>query len=77
MGFEVVQVIVAPKRETREATPADWQDLVANVDGVEVVGRTTSRVQVQATPEAVHEVRRLFGDLCHVEEVAPRRRSAR
>jgi hypothetical protein len=68
MTRPVQTFVVAVKRERRETAPADWISQVRNISGVTVRGKgNPHRILIEATPEAVLELQKRFGDLCHIE----------
>ena len=70
MSQDTVQAVVAPRAGAQ--LPANWQDEIRAIPGVAVVGGYGSRIQIRATPEALDRARSRFGELLHIEPVAPR-----
>jgi hypothetical protein len=64
--------LIALKREARKTAPQDWARRVREVPGVRLIGAETAPVlRVEATPEAIEQVRRQLGACCHIEPVIP------
>jgi len=67
--------VIAVKREERERAPSDLAAALREVAGLSVEESSNPRrVQVEASPEAIEETRRRFGDLFHIELAIPHRR---
>jgi hypothetical protein len=66
------QVFIAPKTESTFALPADWQGQIVKIPGISALGSSFNRMQVQATPEALSDAQKKFGDQLYFEEVMPR-----
>ena len=67
------QFVIAVRRGHRHAVDPDWPDHLVAVEGIEIIGTASEvRVQVEATEEAIAEVRRLLGDRFHIEPVISR-----
>jgi hypothetical protein len=68
--------LIALKREARGAAPPDWVRTVRSVPGVRLVGDETRTVlRVEATPDALEQIRRQVGPYCHIEPVVPHKPS--
>jgi hypothetical protein len=68
--------IIAVKRELRDTAPANWRDLLRDIEGLTIRGAGNSqRVQVEASDEAIAEARRRLGQWCHIEAAIPHRPS--
>jgi len=52
--------------------PANWQQRIAGRNGVSNVAAMPARIQVNASDEAIEEVRQEFGDGLEIEEIAGR-----
>jgi hypothetical protein len=66
--------IIAIKRERRAAAPADWTEPLRAIQSLHIRGGGEgSRIQVDASEEAIEETRRILGDLCHIEPAIPHR----
>lgn len=60
--------VIAVKREMRGTAPANWAESVTTVPGIVVCGDTDGpRIQVEATPEAIREIKERVGVFCHIE----------
>jgi len=70
--MEKKKYIIAPKR-TGEPAPPDWQERIAAMPGVVVLGCTRTQAQFLADPGTAGKVGNEFGDCCTIEEVAERR----
>ncbi len=60
--------IIAPKREFRSVTPADWSEGLKRIGGVCIVVGQPMRVRVRATPQAIAEVRSMLGNMYNIEQ---------
>jgi hypothetical protein len=73
--MEAEAYVVAVKRDKRAEVPPDWLDTVRGTPGVTIVGDSNpERVQVNATPQAIEDLRRKLGECCHVEKVVRRQK---
>lgn len=64
------QYVIAVKRERREAAPSNWKQPLRSIAGLRIIGDDDPlRVQVEASDEAIAEVRRVLGHLCHIEPI--------
>ncbi len=59
--------IVAVKREKRAHVVQDWSASLGDIPGLVIGSSSSFMVHVSATPKALREVQRRFGDLCHIE----------
>jgi hypothetical protein len=61
--------VIAIKREQRSATPANWAEPLRAIKDLHIRGggHGSSRIQVDASEEAIDEARRILGDFCHIE----------
>lgn len=59
--------IVAVKREARKSVSANWVDRILQIDGVEIVGSGSTRVQITATPEAIKILQGVLGEDFRIE----------
>jgi len=66
--------IVAAKREARNRVNHDWVDRLRQIEGIEVVGTSPVRVQIRATPTAIHALRKTLGNDFHIEPMIPHER---
>ena len=66
--------VLAVKREARDAVPVNWQQQVAALAGVRVIGNRRG-MTIEATPDAVAAIEARFGAWLHVEGVRPRDRA--
>lgn len=66
--------VIAVKRERREAASSNWKEPLRSIAGLRIIGDNDPlRVQVEASDEAISEVRRVLGHLCHIEPVIEHR----
>ena len=66
----MTQFIVSVRRERRQSAVADWPQVLRGIAGLEIRGDANpNRVQVEATDDAIGEVRQKLGELCHIEAV--------
>ncbi|MEO7653507.1 MAG: hypothetical protein ABIZ80_23865 [Bryobacteraceae bacterium] len=62
------QYVIAVRRDARGSAPADWSESLKRIPGLEIRGAgNASRVQVEASPEAIASVRKKLGAFCHIE----------
>lgn len=66
--------VIAVKRGHRSKGLTDLADVVEDIEGLEI-HRTAreDRLLVEASPEAIEEVRHRLGDTCHIERVIEHR----
>jgi len=68
--------VLAVRRELRSQAPGDWKARIEKIEGIEIEGAASPwRLQVQATPAALEEVRRSLGELLHIEPLIAHRPS--
>ncbi len=66
--------IIAVRREHRSRLPGGWPRVLAEIEGVRLVGAARPhRLQIEANDRGVEEVRRRFGDICHIEKTVGHR----
>jgi len=66
--------IIAVRREARTSAPADWLDSIRDIPGLSISGSSnSSRVQVEASPDAIEDVRQRLGT-ADLESAAPQGR---
>lgn len=62
--------VIALKRDCRAKAPADWVQLVRSVPGVHLVGSENAPVvRIEATSEAVEQLRDQLGTFCNIEPI--------
>jgi hypothetical protein len=66
--------IIAVKREMRDSAPADWHERLHGIEGLHEVGSSDRRVQVEASEEAIAEVKVRLASWCHIEKMIPHHR---
>jgi len=67
------QFVIAVRRGHRHDVGANWADHLGSVEGIKIIGTASHlRVQVEATEEAIAEVRRILGHRFHIEPVISR-----
>ena len=67
--------IISVRREARRSTTLDLPEFLKGVPGVEIQGAANpTRVQVEASPEAIDYVRGQIGEICHIEPAILHRR---
>jgi hypothetical protein len=64
--------IIAPRRGMANPPPAGWQQRLASIDGVTILGSTEHQAQFLADEPTAARVRNEFGDCCYIEESAER-----
>lgn len=72
MSDETRQIVIAPRLAALASPPGDWQEKIAAIPGVTVLGSSFGRMQVRATETALADARRELGDLLHFEPVVGR-----
>ncbi len=66
----MAEYLIAFRREFREQTEPEWEKLLAGITGLEVKNPgARRRVRVEATPEALSEIRERLANRCHIEPV--------
>ena len=64
----VSKYIIAVKREKRAQAPASLAESVQDISGVEIRGSSRSnRLIVEASADGIEEVKKQFGEVCHIE----------
>jgi hypothetical protein len=53
--------------------PADWQERLANIEGVTLTRASARQARFRATSEAVEKVRAQLSNYVHIEELTERR----
>ena len=62
--------VIAIRREARDKAPPGWQELLQDIQGLTIhPAANPSRIQVEASAEAIERVRQLVGGFCHIEPV--------
>lgn len=67
------QLVVAARSDSALESATPLEARLGAIEGVEVRGAFRGRVTLSATPEALAEIRRRFGDSVHIEEAEARR----
>lgn len=67
------QLVVAARSGNALESPQPLEARLSAIEGVEVQGAFRGRVTLSATPAALAEIRRRFGDEVHIEEAQARR----
>jgi hypothetical protein len=62
------KIVIAPKREFRQRVRADWQEVVAGVAGVHVLGSQAARMKVEAPHKALEEIQNRLGEDFYIEQ---------
>lgn len=63
--------IIAPKREFRQLVPPNWQERLTDIADIRIVKSLPLRVWVQATEQAIAEVRTRLGEMYYIEPSIP------
>jgi hypothetical protein len=66
-------LVVAPKAAAQNRLPSDWQEQVARLSGLEVIGSSFNRVQLRATAEGLNQLKDKFGHVLNIEEAIARK----
>lgn len=62
--------IIALKRECRDTAPSRWKEPLCSIARLAIVGDDDpTRVQVEASDEAIAAARQLLGDYCYIEPI--------
>ena len=61
--------VVAVRRDQRAAAPGDWLEQLQRIDGVELLGVTAGRAQIEADEQALGRLRSELGRYLHIEPV--------
>jgi hypothetical protein len=69
---EPKKYIIAPRRGGANPPPADWQQRLASIAGVKILGSTAYQAQFLADEPTTAKVRSELGEFCHIEEGAER-----
>lgn len=72
MDSALKHFVLAPSRTAAAPLPEEWQERIAAMPGIFVLGRAFGRLQVSATDEAIRTASAQFGHALLVEETAPR-----
>ncbi|MFY9893701.1 MAG: hypothetical protein WAK63_06140 [Xanthobacteraceae bacterium] len=72
MSGETKRYVIAQKLQLSDQPPAPLHEMLNAVNGVEVIGVQPKRAQINATSEALTELRSRIGDWFHIEESAER-----
>jgi hypothetical protein len=64
--------IIAPRRSGANVPPAGWQQRLASIGGVTMLGSTEYQAQFLADEPTAARVRNELGDCCYIEESAER-----
>ena len=63
---------IAVKSSARAKVRTDWQNIMKETPGLEVLGASSHNAAVEATDDAVDELRKKLGSDFYIEEEAPR-----
>lgn len=64
------EYVISIRRDARDRAPADWIDLVRRVAGITIRGSAhPDRIQVEASPEAIEELRHSLSSIAHIEKL--------
>ncbi len=63
------KIIIAPKREFRHLIDLNWQNEISKIKGVRVLVREPQRLRLEATPEAVQELRARLESTFNIEQM--------
>ena len=66
-------LVVAPKAAQQTQLPPDWQEQIARMSGLELIGSSFDRVQLRATAEGFDALKNKFGHLLNIEEAIARK----
>jgi hypothetical protein len=67
-----MQIVISPRGTCITQPPDNWQELIREIDGIKVLGRTTIRMQVEATKPGLDRAREMLGHVLHFEESTQR-----
>jgi hypothetical protein len=74
MALPMKRYVIAVKREQRAVASTDWSDALRGIEDLKIHSTSNpSRIQVDASDQAIAEARRVLGDLCHIEPALPHR----
>jgi hypothetical protein len=65
--------VVAPKAAQNSELPPDWQEQIARMSGLELIGSSFNRVQIRATAQGISELKNKFGHVLNIEEAIARK----
>jgi hypothetical protein len=61
-------LVMAVKRDWRDAVPADWKRRLERIEGVKILsGGSPTLVRLEATAPALRKIRETFGAAFHIE----------
>ncbi len=63
-----LKILIAPKRQFRQQVSSNWQQTIAEISGVRVIGTRTASMSIKASIETVREIERLLGEAFHIEQ---------
>ena len=67
------QYVIKVQRDRATSLPSDWQDRLAEMEGVTVIGRSSAQsAQFVATASGLEKVQKAFSDTCYIEPVQKR-----
>jgi len=69
---ETRKYIITPRRGSAKLLPVGWQQRLASIGGVTMLGSTEYQAQFLADEPTAAKVRKELGDCCHIEESAER-----
>ena len=62
--------IIAIRRESRATAPTDWVEFLRGIPGLHLASSANpTRIQVEASPEAIEDARRRVGQFAYIEPV--------
>ncbi len=62
------QYLIAVRRDQRSTAPSNLAGSIDKIDGLEILGvRDSRRLRVEATDEAINQVKDLLSKVCHIE----------
>ncbi len=67
--------VAAVRRDRRDQVPADWTETLASVDGVRVLGATSTRAQLEVDEGALDAVSSALGTDFLIEPIIEHRPS--
>ena len=59
---------IAVRLDRRDSIPANWRDRMTSIPGLAVTGGAATRLEVEATDDAIAQVKANLGDYLHIEE---------
>jgi hypothetical protein len=64
----MAKYIIAVKRDQRDKAPASLAEPLQDIEGLEICGDARrSRLMVEASAEAIEEVKQRLGEICYIE----------